>query len=434
MKEIQNLDISTTPMRSAAKTRVFTVFGDPGAMFTMTVINEDDHYFNFSEDVDKNGKLKTALAFSATPATLPIKTIDNSGFYSGSISFPAITDDDHYIITLQAVGETNLSKNISHNNVLVLPKIYKYKDTTVTFSLSSAGSSGSYNTMPSNVTFTGVSSSSISIENTNIAQIKKSIEWDVTLSTSQFVIARQPVESDFEITTTKTTASSSDSTGEDTYIELTDISGLSIFMDVTGTNIAASSVIREIIPGFKNYGKSSELKEVYTIPQVVNTDLQGNTIVENSNAGTIIISNASSWASGQTLTFKGKGSSNSEEFNNTIFKVENFALTIDPVVTTTDAAVSNSTTIPITSTDGIKAADTVLMTGIGITDSTPHVDAISAGVNITASSAQTIENGQTVTFTGSSRSAKIKLDVTVLEYGDDDLTLTLALDNILTVG
>ncbi len=74
------------------------------------------------------------------------------------------------------------------------------------------------------------------------------------------------------------------------------------------------------------------------------------------------------------------------------------------------------------------------MTGIGVTATSPHVDAISSGVNITASSAQTIENGQTVTFTGSSRSAKIKADVTVLEYGTDDITLTLALDNILTVG
>jgi len=434
MKEIKNLEINITPMRSAAHTRAFTVTGDPGAMFTMTIINEDDHYYNFSEEVDKNGQLKTALAFTATPATLDIKTISSSGTYTGSVSFPAITDDDHYVITLTAVGETNLSKNMSHNNVLVLPKIYKYKDTTVTFSLSSAGSSGSYNSMPSNVTFVGPSSSSVTIENPNIAQIKKSIEWDVSLSTSQFVIARQPLETDFEISTTKTTASSSDSTGEDTLIELTDISGLSIRMDVTGTNIAANSIIREIIPGFKDYNKSSDLKDVYTIPQVVSTDEQGNISIENSNAGTIVISNASSWASGQTLTFTGKGSSSSENFNNTIFKIENFVLTIDPVVTTTDAAVSNSTTIPITSTDGIKAVDTVLMTGIGITAASPHVDAISSGVNITASSAQTIENGQTVTFTGSSRSAKIKLDVTVLEYGTDDLTLTLALDNILTVG
>jgi len=431
MKEIKEFIINRDAMPSAKTSKPFTVIGDPGAMFTITVINEDIHYYNFSEEKNVNGVLKTALAFSAVPATLEIKTLDSTGVYNSYIEFPAITDDDHYIITLQAVGETNLSKAISHNNVLVLPKIYKYKDTTVTFSLTSAGSDSTYDDYPSNVTFTGHSSST---PNNTFNSLTKSIEWDVTLGSSQFIIARQPIITDFEFTTTKTTSSSSDSTGEDLYIELTDITGISPRMAVSGTNIAANSIVKQVIKGFKNYNKSSDLSVVYEVGQTTSTDEQGNVSIIDDNSGTIIISNSSSWSSGQTLTFTGKGSANSEPFNNTTFKVENFSLTIDPVVTTTDAAVSNSTTIPITSTNGIKAAETVLMTGIGITATSPHVDAISSGVNITASSAQTIENGQTVTFTGSSRSAKIKADVTVLEYGTDDITLTLALDNILTVG
>ena len=102
-------------------------------------------------------------------------------------------------------------------------------------------------------------------------------------------------------------------------------------------------------------------------------------------------------------------------------------------MTTTDAAVSNSTTIPITSTNGIKVADTVLMTGIGVTASSPHVDAVSNGVNVTVSSAQTLENGQTVTFTGSSRSASVSFDALIEDHGKSSFTLTLNLDNILTV-
>ena len=100
-------------MPSAKTIKQFSIIGDPGAMFTMTVINEDDHYYNFSEEKNINGALKTALAFAATPATLPIKTLDSTGVYNSFIEFPAITDDDHYIITLQAIGETDLSKDIS---------------------------------------------------------------------------------------------------------------------------------------------------------------------------------------------------------------------------------------------------------------------------------------------------------------------------------
>lgn len=418
-------------MPSAKTIKNFTVEGDPGAQFTMTVINEDDHYYNFSEEKNKNGELKTAIAFSATPTTSSVKTIGENGVYNSFIEFPAITDDDHYIITLQAAAETNLSKDISNNNVLVLPKIYKYKDTTVTFSLSSASSSGSYNSMPSNVTFTGSSSS---IQNINFTSLTKTINWDVSLSTSQFIIARQPLITDFEFTTTKVTNSSSDSTGEDTYIELTDVTGISPRMAVSGTNIAANSVVKQVIKGFKNYNKSSDLQDIYEIPKTSSINEDKTISIIDGTGGTIVISNASSWASGQTLTFTGKGSDNSDAFNNTVFRINNISLTIDPVVTTTDAAVDNSTTIPIASTDGIKASESVLMTGIGVTAASPHVDAISAGVNITASSAQTIENGQTVTFTGSSRNATITAEVVVEEYGTDDITLTLALDNILTVG
>ena len=199
------------------------------------------------------------------------------------------------------------------------------------------------------------------MQNQTFNAVTKTINWDVSLSASQFVIARQPIITDFEFTTTKTTNSSSDSTGEDTYIELTDITGISSRMGVSGTNIAANSVVKQVINGFKNYNKSSDLKDVYEVPKKTSVNEDNTISIVDGTEGTIIISNASSWASGQTLTFTGKGSANSNPFNNSNFKVDNFSLTIDPVVTTTDAAVDNSTTIPITSTNGIKAADTVLM-------------------------------------------------------------------------
>ena len=40
-------------MPSALTVREFTVVGEPGAQFTMTATNEDSHFYNFSEEVDK---------------------------------------------------------------------------------------------------------------------------------------------------------------------------------------------------------------------------------------------------------------------------------------------------------------------------------------------------------------------------------------------
>ena len=429
MKLIKNIIIDGSPMSSAAVTRSFTVTGDPGSVFSLIVTNEDNYFYNFSEELDKNGALKVAKAFTATTARLANKTINSSGVYNGVIDFPAITDDDEYSVVIEAnmTRETSLATSISDNSVYVLPKIYKYHDTTVTFSLVSAGSSGNYNTLPDNVTSTGISSSV-----NNLKYIRSvSISWGVTLGSSQFIIARQPLISDFEFTTTKTSRTAGASTKS---VEATDITGLSIGMDISGTGIASGSVITAITPGYLNANKSSDFEDVYVIPKAISTDVHGIQSISDDTGGTITIDKASTFDAGITLTFTGKGSRNSKTFNNTAFSVKNFALTIDPVVTTTDAVVSNSATIPLASTNGIKAADTVLMTGVGVTAASPHVDAISAGVNITASSAQTLENGQTMTFTGSSRSATITADVTVLQFGKDDITLTLALDNILTVG
>ena len=80
MKTINNIIFDTSAMPAALTTRSFTVIGEPGSQFTMTVTNEDSHFYNFSEEVDKNGDLKVARAFTATPDMLDVKTIDESGF------------------------------------------------------------------------------------------------------------------------------------------------------------------------------------------------------------------------------------------------------------------------------------------------------------------------------------------------------------------
>jgi len=422
MKTINTFNINSQPIVGNGESRLYTITGDTDAVFSMIILNEDGHYYNFPENTIVSAEENTttpAGSFSATPTKLLTKVLTD-GTYNGAINFPKVTDDDEYKIILEADAgsDTVFSENLSTNNVYCYDAIPQIVDTTLTFSLSSTGSDGTYNTYPSNYTSTGLNSKVSRKEFSTTF----SISWAVSLSSSQFVIARQPVINDFYFTTTKDTLTA----GTGTSLELKDIKGLSIGMGVSGTGIASNSVITRIIEGYKDESKSTAAKPVYIKP----TSSIDSTVI----GGTVEINNSSTFVADRTLTFKGFGSDGAGPFNGTQFIVKNFKLVIDPVVTTTDAAVDNSTTIPITSTNGIKAADTVLMTGIGVTDSSPHVDAVSAGVNITASSAQTIENGQTVTFTGSSRTGTITADVEIKKYGRQNLTLTLELDNILTVG
>ncbi len=427
MKIINKITIDESPMPAILTIRSYSVTGDPGAMFSLRVINKSGNkYYNFPENTDPAFATPPDPAFETGVVELNVKTIDDSGVYSGFISFPEITGNDGYKLVLLPKGNTELSASFSSEKNYESPEfIRQYSNTAVTFSLLHSNAAV---VEPSNVVSTGpnnvMSKGSVKFF---------SINWDVTLGSSQFVIARQPVESDFEFTVARSTRRTK-TTNIDKF-ELTDITGLSVGMGVSGTDIDNPVTITSINKGYYDETNSTALNPIYKVPNVLGFDLNGNAIITPDKGGTITLSvDAGSQVANRAITFTGKGSNHAKNYKKVEFELSNFVLTIDPVTTTTDAAVSNSTTIPITSTNGIKVADTVLMSGIGVTATAPHVDAVSSGVNVTVSSAQTIENGQTVTFTGSSRSANIKVDVKVLNHGDSQLTLTLNLDNILTVG
>tara|TARA_R110001599_G_scaffold87647_5_gene233574 strand:+ start:1381 stop:2688 length:1308 start_codon:yes stop_codon:yes gene_type:complete len=435
MKKITSFSIDSSPIPSGGSTKTYKISGDPRAAFSIIVTNNAGEFYNFPENTTvsiEEGVFKPSGSFSSTPARLSTKTINNSGVYNGTISFPVVTGDDKYTVILQAETylNTKFEENISLNAVYHAAEIYQYLDTTVSFAVASTGTTyANENSDAEAAERYKVVGPSTSVTNAGF-NAPITLSWAVSISSSQFVIARQPVVDDFYFTTTKDTFSAS-ADGAGTVLELKDISGLSTGMAVSGDGIAGGCTIVQIKKGYKDENKSVATKAVYTIPKDIN--VVSKTIID-SKGGTVVLSAATtSQVVDRTITFKGFGSGGSSEFNNTRFSISNFNLTIAPVVTTTDVAVDDDATITITSTDGIKAVDTVIMSGIGVVG-TPHVDSISSGVSVEASAAQTIENGQTITFTGSSRNATITADIVVEKYGKDNLTLTLELDNILTIG
>ena len=424
-----NIDMGNKSRNSVS--RSYEVVGEPEAVFHIIVQNASGHYYNFPENTIINqeaGIFAPAAAFSTTPSNLFNQKIPSTGVYNGAITLPIDNADTHYIITVIAGNETTFDLNVfSNEKIFISDKINAYSVTGVTFSITHSNAAvvePSGSNAP--IVFKGKSSQ---VDRSNVNNVTK-INWPFTLSSSSASIIRQPIVDDFEFTTTKTTRNIRTTTGATTSIELADVTGLSVGMDVKDAEDQSLGQITKIVIGFKDFQNSTDGNQIYKIPIKINDDGDG---IVNSTAGTIVVSTAVNWGASGQLTFTGKGSSASNIFNKTRFKIKNFKIEIDPVVTTTDAAVSNSTTIPVSSTDGIKVADTVLMTGIGVTSTSPHVDAVSSGVNVTVSSAQTIEDGQTVTFTGSSRSGKITGELEVLEYGDSNITLDFNFDNILNV-
>ena len=138
-KIIKNLNIDLSSMAAASTTRSFQVIGDNGAIFSLEITNEDGYYYNFSTNT-----------FAAAHKRLKNRRIDN-GVYNGSITFPAITDDDHYNILLFAEsmhgtthaeysevrfgdGSIDINSSTGSNSNLLKKIIYQYTDVTVTLS------------------------------------------------------------------------------------------------------------------------------------------------------------------------------------------------------------------------------------------------------------------------------------------------------------
>lgn len=360
---------------SFLETRSYEVVGEPGALFHMIVQNNSGQYYNFPENTvvsSVDGTFSPAAAFSATPANLFNKQIPESGVYSGSITFPAIGQDPYYIITLTAGSNTVLNKDVfSNEKVFVSEKIEAFQVTGLTFSITHSNAAV---VEPSSIVYKGKSSQVGALTTSTVTEVN----WPFTLSSGSAVVRRQPVIEDFEFTAVKTTRNIKNVSGASAYLELTDITGLSKKMLVHDAEGQSMGVINDIIPGFRNYAKSTTNNHVYDVPVKINDD---GTEVVNSTAGTVVLSTAFDWGvSGQT-TFTGKGATAAQIYNNTRFRIINLKIELDDVVTTTTAAVPDAV-IHTTSANGIRAQSQFTVDGQKNNSTTVVVDEAVTGVFI----------------------------------------------------
>jgi len=142
------IDLSDLPFRTTKRT--FTIVGDVNSEFILEIKNEDSHYYNF-----------TTNSFQVAKTRLEDILINKS--YSGTITFPAITDDDQYDIYLYAKpgtkhadyiearfpdGSLNINSSTGSNSLMMQKVIYQYTALTLTltgFSLT-GGVAGTFGT------------------------------------------------------------------------------------------------------------------------------------------------------------------------------------------------------------------------------------------------------------------------------------------------
>ena len=219
--------------------------------------------------------------------------------------------------------------------------------------------------------------------------------------------------------------------------------GLTEGILVTGTNVTTGTFISSYNNYITREGQARELLE--SVPGI---DTVGNTASFSRNAtsnrltitqaGQIVFNQQQIYAlGGDTINFIVKTPEAMKTLTGYEVSASNLKVEIADVTTTTTSGVSNSTTVPVASGDGImEGVSTVSGIGIDPAAIDPTVNTINSYSGTTASlvlsAAQTLENGITLKFSGAGETITITGDLTINRVGSEDITLSFDLEKFIT--
>ncbi len=519
-KTITSFDLDLSDLPASSTRRNFTVSGDSGGVFSLEIRNEDGHYYNFVTQL-----------FQVAKARLKNKTIEKR-VYRGSITFPAITDNDHYDIYLWAEpgtthidsvearfedGSLDLNSSIGSNSLLMQKIIYQYTDVTLTlstlsplstietgsqanatitiprggskiktaFSLSCSVSSApkcykiikqpSVNDMFAYITM-GVDSSvgtvlpgeniypTVTGTDTVNGDVSSGVAVTMNSAVSSKMAIGDRVTGNSDLNARTVTVVSLDSTnvfsmseaiavGDGITLSFSNHVQYSWLMDnivgikegmtanISSTNVTANSII-------SNYQKTLTLHEgtenettliTHEAPFVHTTGTPGYTNgVLTVQAGEIVFDKQQKLVLvGDTLNIGGYGKNKIVDTINYIVEVTDLNISLSTTTATTTSAVNNSTTVPISSVNGI-VPSTTTVSGIGIDPSVSDPSVVSRSVtsgagNIVLSAAQTLESGTTLTFSDVGQTATITGNIKVTSPGINNASIYFDVEKLLSI-
>lgn len=154
--------------------------------------------------------------------------------------------------------------------------------------------------------------------------------------------------------------------------------------------------------------------------------------------GSVIFNNQQPLAfGGKTIKIAGYGQEDILNASGYELLFTNLKVELTSITTTTTSAVSNSTTVPVASVNGVLPATTTV-SGIGINsyaaDPTVNSRSVTSGAgNLELSAAQTLESGITLTYSNSGQTATITGNIEVVKAGTDNKTIYFDVEKILSI-
>jgi len=402
--KIQSFVIDENDMRqSPAETRKFTIKGDPGAVFSLEVTNEDSpsKYYNF-----------LTKSFTTTKKRLEHITIPSNGIYTNSIKFPAVSDDDHYNLDLWAephfktkhvyseeVDSMGLITRKGSNSNLLRKTLYQYVDIDTVVIPDPKTTDSNYKAMPTSVTISAPRYSNKSQNYT--ADINWVFESNPSgTDTFALFIIRQPLETDFEIRV-DTTVDVSGGVDASTSIVLDSVDNIAPDMYITGTGVTS------------------------TPPTVLTVD---------TDTKTITVSSAQTLTDDRALVFWGEGSDAINTYNDTKITFSDLSIELEPLTVTVDGATSADRDITLEDAGGIRVGADATIEGIGFDNATTQrPTAINYSTKVLqVTSNQSLEDGTLLKVDGYGKKATMTGTITMTEVPNANFNIYFDVEAVVT--
>ena len=324
---ITSFEMDFSSITAAGETRSFVVSGSRGSTFEVEVKNEDNYYYNFHTKEFQSAK--SVLSRLLT-----------SGDFYGNITFPTVTDNDQYDISITATKDTkhsdyyearfgdgsmDINSTTGSNSRLMTKVIYQYVDLVLTINPYSSGGTITGTAANDTVAISAGAglteavafSTTFTVANDKALQIIKQPTHLDILSFVEPVVGAAPVDIPGENTyPTATTAF----TGDDVNGAITSGAIVEIDADVAGNVVIGDKITTPVttdtVNGAVTSGVTVTMDAVTNTKMAVGDRVTGNSTLDRSiitvaavsaeSVNVFTLSEAVAIADGVSLTFSSK--------------------------------------------------------------------------------------------------------------------------------
>ena len=391
--KITGFKINASNMPATATNRAFTVTGDNGAIFSLSIKKSNGNFYDF----------KTETFTSTFTSQNTLTNIELQGSYTSSINFPANASGDTYTYYLWASPhfETEIIKSLSINPVLHTRTIKQIASSTITFRPSTDTSNKflAFSTTAADITSTG--------SPTQIGTTVVNVDWAFKNHGSDagsfgLLLNNQTKPASWFYGFTQTVNGAITSAYNLVLDDLTNVAIGSRVTAVSSGSLSGTPIVIEI------YRDRKEIK----------------------------LSEAQTFADGITLTFEAPGINNISKTSGAKMTFENMVASITQLTKTVRGAISNSTTINLDGTYGVSKGGTVRGIGFTNTEANPivSVSASSSAGSMVVTSNQTLKAGTKLYIDGCGEEITLKGKIYITKYPTADTIIYLDVDSFISPG